>query len=347
MKAMFKNININGPQCQDTMHGSLTGSGLSCRGSVLILVLWMLVMISFLASEYVAHNRRKSTIVMHTLDRFKRDNAARSLLTLLASEKYNFIKTQADSSRDKKTLGKSATAAPVPEAGAQGGGDQGSWMRIIVGGLEVFVKVEKESSKTQLALGGENNIRTTLKSIYGEDREKDADVFADAMLDWIDADDLVRLNGAEKDYYNKLYPPCNPGNGAFKTMSQIFLVKDFEPMIFWGDAVDYLDWMPWVQGDFSLTDRTYTASSSKKDTAGKDPSGKDSQGKTLLIGNERKKSLLEEFTIYPKEYSRISMLFPQGNDRYYNEIFFVVKEGSYFKVVEQLSRVLTAKSSEE
>jgi len=48
---------------------------------------------------------------------------------------------------------------------------------------------------------------------------------ANAMLDWIDADDQTRQEGAEVDYYASLEPPYAPRNGAPQSLEELLLVK--------------------------------------------------------------------------------------------------------------------------
>ena len=45
------------------------------------------------------------------------------------------------------------------------------------------------------------------------------------ILDWLDSDEIKRLNGAERDYYETLKYPYSCANGPFQTIGQIFLVK--------------------------------------------------------------------------------------------------------------------------
>jgi general secretion pathway protein K len=45
------------------------------------------------------------------------------------------------------------------------------------------------------------------------------------VLDWLDADDIQRLDGAESDYYQGLSRPYSCANGPFLTPGQLFLVK--------------------------------------------------------------------------------------------------------------------------
>lgn len=56
----------------------------------------------------------------------------------------------------------------------------------------------------------------------------DAEILTDSLLDWIDNDDLTRLNGAEVDYYERLSPPYKPSNESLKSLNELFLIKGFD-----------------------------------------------------------------------------------------------------------------------
>jgi len=46
----------------------------------------------------------------------------------------------------------------------------------------------------------------------------------DAWHDWIDGDELKRINGAEKDYYETLSPPYEPRNSRLETVEELLLI---------------------------------------------------------------------------------------------------------------------------
>lgn len=313
------------------------------RGSVLVMVLWILVIISFLSSEYIAHNREKTAIALHSTEVFNREAAAFSVLELFASAHYDLLKIKSQeenadsdtakniSERTSKTADKIGTDQNDTKKYIQS--QTVPWIRLRPGGVSMWVKVENESSRVQLSLGQEQNIRTRLQNFYGDDRIKEAEAFADSLLDWLDPDDLVRLNGAEKEYYNQSYPPCDTGNGPFKSIAQMFLVKGFGSEIFWGSPYQYILELPIyddLREDYEHNLKSYRKSS-------KDESNQ------AILDNGKMQTILEQFTIYPKGYIRISMLFPGENDRWYNEIFWVTKERASFKLVEQLSRVMVVR----
>lgn len=55
-------------------------------------------------------------------------------------------------------------------------------------------------------------------------------VVVDALQDWRDTDNLVRLNGAEQDYYMHLPEPYIPRNGAIEDPSEFFLLRGTAPL---------------------------------------------------------------------------------------------------------------------
>ncbi len=57
---------------------------------------------------------------------------------------------------------------------------------------------------------------------------------ADAIMDWIDADDEPREFGAESDYYQSLDPPYLARNGVPETVEELLLVKDVLPTLLFG-----------------------------------------------------------------------------------------------------------------
>ena len=60
------------------------------------------------------------------------------------------------------------------------------------------------------------------------------DSIADAILDWLDADNDTRDNGAEADYYAGLNPPYAPKNGPLDTIEELLLVRGVTPQLLFG-----------------------------------------------------------------------------------------------------------------
>jgi type II secretory pathway component PulK len=58
---------------------------------------------------------------------------------------------------------------------------------------------------------------------------------ADAILDWLDADDTPRQYGAESDYYQSLNPPYEPRNGPMHSLDELLLVAGVTPRLLYGE----------------------------------------------------------------------------------------------------------------
>jgi general secretion pathway protein K len=63
-----------------------------------------------------------------------------------------------------------------------------------------------------------------------------ANTIIDAILDWRDADNLVRLHGAEDSYYESLPVPYKAKNGNFDTLEELLLVRGITPEIMFGSG---------------------------------------------------------------------------------------------------------------
>ena len=57
---------------------------------------------------------------------------------------------------------------------------------------------------------------------------------ADAILDWIDEDDIPREYGAELDYYSSIEPPYVPRNGPVNSMDELLMVRGVTPDLLYG-----------------------------------------------------------------------------------------------------------------
>jgi general secretion pathway protein K len=106
--------------------------------------------------------------------------------------------------------------------------------------LTFAVRVIDESSKLNL-----NSLRTADGEIDEEGAERLGRLFRilgieekrlNPVLDWLDADDIERLDGAENDYYESLKDFFGCANSPFITIGQIFLVKGMKEVHRFGDG---------------------------------------------------------------------------------------------------------------
>lgn len=106
-----------------------------------------------------------------------------------------------------------------------------------LGNGEYEVRITDESGKIDLNTLNESSgiILKTLLTHMGV-QDETANSIVDSMLDWKDADDLVRLSGTESDYYMSLPNPYKAKNANFDTLEEILLVKGMTYEIFFGSG---------------------------------------------------------------------------------------------------------------
>jgi general secretion pathway protein K len=94
---------------------------------------------------------------------------------------------------------------------------------------------------------GKMNINTAtqeqLKSVFLDSgvEAEEVDEIVDSILDWIDTNDLHRLNGAEEDYYQSLDEPYSCKDAKFETIEELLLVRGMTPEIFYGSHSEKIE----------------------------------------------------------------------------------------------------------
>jgi type II secretory pathway component PulK len=127
------------------------------------------------------------------------ESARLNLNTLLSIEKQ------------VKALGTSASTSP---SGGRSGSPSNS---------------TQPASSSATTSGAQDIPRTLLMALPGMTTE-----IADAILDWLDADDQPREYGAEAEYYSSLPTPYAPKNGPLDTVEELLLVRGVTPALLFG-----------------------------------------------------------------------------------------------------------------
>jgi general secretion pathway protein K len=86
---------------------------------------------------------------------------------------------------------------------------------------KTFISVQDSSGL--VSLSPENN--PALRRLIAQFPGYEAPVIVDSYLDWIDIDDLVRLNGAEKFYYESAGKSYTPRNGPLQFKEEFALIR--------------------------------------------------------------------------------------------------------------------------
>ncbi|MDO9110951.1 MAG: type II secretion system protein GspK [Desulfatirhabdiaceae bacterium] len=186
----------------------------SSAGSVLVMVLWVLILVSFLAGQYLAHNREKADIAQNAWSAFRQRQAVSSIVQLFSTAGW-----------------------PVPD----GTGADGRWFRLFPDDVALWVRVDMESLRTNLNTVSDGEIKQKMALTLGDDFQREADAVSDAVLDWRDVDNLTRMHGAEEDTYKSRGLLYKPANGPFNVMSELLLVFGVTSDMFWADPLALIE----------------------------------------------------------------------------------------------------------
>ena len=248
----------------------------SCsQGSILILVLWVLALLAFLAATHLARNREKAALCSNSWRAERENQAVKSVIEFFASD-----------------------LSPI--SGKQ---EETQWIRLSPGGVELWVKMEREQGRLNINNASDASIRQKVMEILGEEEEMEGDRLADAILDWRDPDNLTRLSGAEAGYYEAKGLPYVPGNGPFQTLTELLLVRGMSPELFWGDPLASI-----------LSKEKETKETEEGEMAGPTP------------------SFCDAITVFGENTRRLTVVIPGSGDSYRFMVAFMKKRGNRWHV---------------
>ncbi|MBF0327659.1 MAG: general secretion pathway protein GspK [Nitrospirae bacterium] len=96
------------------------------------------------------------------------------------------------------------------------------------------VRITDESGKVDINTMPDIILKNLLLTLgFGAE---EANSITDSVMDWKDADDLVRLNGAESSYYMSLSNPYKAKNADFETLEELSLVKGLTAQVLNGSG---------------------------------------------------------------------------------------------------------------
>ncbi len=175
------------------------------KGFALVLVLWVLTLVTIMASSFTLTIQRETAIT--------------------------------------SGLKETAEATALAEAGINyailklfGTDQEQSWQgfnslyEIEFAGQKVRIKVADESGKISINYADAEQLQQLLAAI-NVDGEL-AEQLVDAILDWRDKNDLHRVYGAEKDQYAAADKNYAPRNGLFASIEELQMVMGMTPLIY-------------------------------------------------------------------------------------------------------------------
>ena len=250
-------------------------SGLGNRGFILIYVLWVTATVSVIVLFLSRDNRQ----IMHT-------QAALEARTVLLQEMESLREIL------RVFLRKGQVGAPSRSYLGH--------CRVEVADANHFLNLNRASF---------DEIRRLCLSLKIEDRQ--AEVIADSIFDWIDFDMLENLNGAEDNYYMSLRPSYRCKNAPLERYGELLLIRGIDREIlskmedfvcFEGTAIDFRHAPPEViyalTGDWNIT---------RSITGYRQEYGLDDEAMRMLLGPNLYQMLMMRYTFDSRGHYRLTI----------------------------------------
>ncbi|MCX7097267.1 MAG: type II secretion system protein GspK [Methylococcales bacterium] len=176
-------------------------------GFALVLVLWILSLLTIMAGSFALSMRREAAITEGIKNNAQALAVAESGIAMAEMMLLN-----PDEAKRWRT--------------------DGSIYEIDSGAAKVRVRLLSEMGKIDINHANQALLEALVNNAQALDDKKGNVV--SAILDWRDKDDLIRLNGAEKDEYKEAGLSYAPRNKSFQSIEELQLVLGMEKELYYG-----------------------------------------------------------------------------------------------------------------
>ncbi len=166
-------------------------------GLAMVIVLWVISLLTIMAGSFALTMRRETTVISAVKDNAVLSALAETGLTLAQQMLYI-------NDPDKRWVA------------------DGRIYQLNYQDADIRVRLFSESGKININKADEVLLTKMMASMELEMDQQQAVV--SAILDWRDEDDLVRLNGAEKDQYEQAGLAYQPSNNEFQRVDELRMV---------------------------------------------------------------------------------------------------------------------------
>jgi general secretion pathway protein K len=192
------------------------------RGVALIIVLWVMMVLSLLITGFAFRMHVETQVASFGRKELKAEMLARSGIEIA---RMQLILDQS-----------SPTNSGFDALNQEWATNDELYVDHQLGEGKFNVTVIDEESKLPINRLTQEQLKR-LMDVLGLD-PLDGDVIVDSILDWIDQDDLHRLNGAESDYYESLSPPYSCKDGPLDRVEELLLIRDVTKEIYSGQPAE-------------------------------------------------------------------------------------------------------------
>lgn len=182
------------PRARSPFGGHVCG-GTRERGIALIVVLWLTIMLTVIASGFAFSMRSEALSARNALSLAQAKHAANGAVERMAFE----------------------LSRPRMASSWLADGQPHTWQE---GDLALYAVAVDESARIDLNTAPDALLKGLFENVGGVDAQAAARI-VDAIQDWKDADDLKRPNGAEEADYRAAGLKHKPANAPFETVSEV------------------------------------------------------------------------------------------------------------------------------
>lgn len=175
------------------------------QGLALVIVIWILTLLTLMAGSFAMSMRRDSSVSLAI-----KNNAQALALAESGIMRAVFMLNHAE-----------------PDMRWQA---DGTVYEIVTDESRVRLRIFAESGKIDINASSEAQIGALLKWVLQDDWQQQQ--LLNALLDWRDADDDTRTQGAERRQYNQAGLSYGPNNAAFQSLEELQLVLGMNERIF-------------------------------------------------------------------------------------------------------------------
>lgn len=177
----------------------------SNKGLALIVVLWVITLLTIMASSFALTIQRESAIISGIKEKAEAQ--------ALAEAGINY-----------------ATVMLLNSDAEQQWQSNNSLYEVNYAGKNIRILIANESGKISINYADKQQLLDLLN--FAQVEEAKADSLSDAIIDWRDKDDLMELNGAEEQQYNEAEFKYSPRNSEFKSTEELQMVMGMTPEIY-------------------------------------------------------------------------------------------------------------------
>ncbi|MGZ5072131.1 MAG: general secretion pathway protein GspK, partial [Usitatibacter sp.] len=176
------------------------------RGVALVLVMWVAVLLTVIASSFIVERRSEMLVVRNSVSMARAEAIADAGVQRAVFEMYRTDNSPDGWKRDGSTYGWAFDGVPVK------------------------VEIRDESAKIDINTAADPLLRGLFVSQGLADDA--AAALVDAILDWRDPDSFKRPNGAEEAEYRAAGLSYRPANAPFQAIEELQLVLGMRPEIY-------------------------------------------------------------------------------------------------------------------